>query len=81
MEVLVEKKGEILNQLAIIADLLEKINLESQNKKLVIQLDKKEFDRIYTLVMSKKRDRTKMVKDTFSLSIGDVEIIFNTNNV
>ena len=81
MEIAIEKKGEILNQLAIIADLLEKMNLESQAKTLIIQLEKNEFERIYNLITIKKNGKTKMVKDTFSMSIGDVEIVFNTSSV
>jgi hypothetical protein len=40
-----EKKGELLNQLAIISDLLENINLETQSKIIVIELSKTEFEK------------------------------------
>ena len=33
-----EKKGDILNQLAIISDLLEKINANTESKTIVLNL-------------------------------------------
>lgn len=80
MEVIVEKKGDILNQLAIIADLLEKMNLESENRTIVIQLERKEFERIYKLIMEKKKTKPKKVNDTFTISIGVIDVVFNMNN-
>ena len=39
-----EKKGEILNQLAIISDLLENVNLESKLTSVIFMVEKEEFD-------------------------------------
>ena len=33
-----EKKGELLNQLAIISDLLEKLNTNTESKTIVLKL-------------------------------------------
>ena len=40
-----EKKGELLNQLAIISDLLEKINTETISRTVVLELNKEEFQK------------------------------------
>ena len=45
-----EKKGELFNQLAIITDLLENVNIESDNKMIIIELKKQQFDDVYEKV-------------------------------
>lgn len=76
-----EKKGEPLNQLAIISDLIEKVNIETQSSTLVIGLSKDEFKKVFDLVQKKYDKKIEEPKDTFKITIGAVEIIFNTNNV
>ena len=75
-----EKKGDILTQLALIADLLERANLEYNDVQVKYTLKKDEFDRIYKLVSSKTKEKNVVV-DTFSIKMGDVDITFNMNNV
>jgi hypothetical protein len=75
-----EKKGEILNQLAIISDLLEKINLESESTSIIIEVKKEEFDRIYKLISNKVGNKIEMVKSKFSIKIGEIDIVFSMNN-
>ena len=38
-----EKKGELLNQLAIISDLLEKINTNTESKTIILELPESDF--------------------------------------
>jgi len=76
-----EKKGDILNQLAIISDLVERLNLESTSKTIVLNLDQVEFDRVYKIIKEKTKDNMGEVKGSFAISIGEVDIIFNMNNV
>lgn len=76
-----EKRGDVFNQLAIISDLLEKINIESKSRTLIIELPEKEFYRIYKMVESKVRFVTGKPQDTFNVRIGDVNIVFNMSNV
>lgn len=76
-----EKKGDLFNQLAIISDLLEKVNIESKNQTIVIELPEKEFFRIYKIVESKVRFVTGKPQNTFNVRIGDVNIVFNMSNV
>jgi hypothetical protein len=76
-----EKRGEILNQLAIISDLLEKINLEGENKTVIIDLSKKEFEKIYKLIISKINIGKTDINNRFSVKIGEIEFVFNMSNV
>lgn len=75
-----EKKGEILNQLALISDLLEKINLTSNSKTVVIELSGTDFEKIYKLITSKVNIATKGVESKFSLRIGEIDFVFNRSN-
>jgi len=72
-----EKKGEIFNQLALIADLLENINLKSTDKTIIIDLNKVEFDSFYKMVTSKINIVKADVDNKFSLRIGDINFVFN----
>ena len=76
-----EKKGDLLNQLAIISDLLEKSNMETQSNTIVLGLSDKEFDRIFNLIEKKYSKKIEKPNDTFKISIGMVDIIFNKNSV
>lgn len=76
-----EKKGEILNQLAIIADLVERTNLDATNKQIVFIVTKEELDRIYKVISLKTKEKNIPLTNTFSIRIGEVDIIFNMNNV
>ena len=40
-----EKKGELLNQLAIISDLLEKANINSITQTIMFELDENDFQK------------------------------------
>ena len=48
-----EKKGELLNQLAIISDLLEKVNAETKSTTIVFELSNMEFDRVFDSIQKK----------------------------
>lgn len=76
-----EKKGDLLNQFAIISDLLEKVNMESESTTVVVGLSKNEFDRVFDLIQKKYNRKTERPTDTFKITIGTVDIIFNKNNV
>jgi hypothetical protein len=76
-----EKKGDLLNQLAIISDLLEKVNAETKSTTIVIELSNMEFDNVFQVMQKKQGRRSETPKDTFTINIGTVDIVFNTNNV
>jgi hypothetical protein len=72
-----EKKGEIFNQLAIISDLLEGVNLESEATSVLFMLKEEEFNKIFDKI-SKKDNRKKSDEQeiTFSVRIGKIEFVF-----
>ena len=76
-----EKKGELLNQLAIISDLIEKVNLTATSQKLVFNLSNEEFDKTFETIQKKYGRRMEKPKSSFNITIGLVDIIFNRSNV
>lgn len=76
-----EKKGDILNQLAIISDLLEKINAETKSTTIVLELSNQEFLKVFDTIQKKYGMKMEKPKDTFNITIGLVDIVFNTSNV
>ena len=75
-----EKKGEMLNQLAIISDLLEKINLESTSRTVVFQLKEDDFINAFETIQKKYGRKMDKPNKTFTITIGDVDIVFNMSN-
>ena len=75
-----EKKGDLFNQLAIISDLLEKVNVDSTSQTIIIELSRKEFNRVYKMIESRVKFVTGEPDDTFNVRIGNVNIVFNMNN-
>jgi hypothetical protein len=77
---MIEKKGDILNQLAVISDLAEKINFESKSQTLIFELSKMEFDRVFDYIQNKRGIKMDKPDESFLITIGMVDIVFNTNN-
>jgi hypothetical protein len=69
-------QGDILNQLALISDLLEKINLEATNKKITLDVASSEFERIKAIIEDKINIKT-IIKNTISINIGEIIIVIN----
>ena len=76
-----EKKGDILNQLAIISDLLEKINAETKSTTIVIELSNEEFGKVFDIIQKKYGMKMERPKDSFNITIGLTDIVFNTSSV
>lgn len=76
-----ERKGDFLNQIAIISDLLEKINTEAETKTIILELNEIEFNRVYKLINEKTKGNITTVKNKFSIVIGEVNIIFSKSSV
>lgn len=74
------KKGDLFNQLAIISDLLEKCNLQTNSETIIFEVSKEEFDRVYKMVQSKIRGIQDNPENTFNIKIGNVNMVFNKNN-
>jgi hypothetical protein len=75
-----EKKGDLLNQLALISDLIENLNTETDSKILTLELKDEAFLNAFELIQKKYGRKMDKPKDTFSISIGMVDIIFNKSN-
>ena len=76
-----EKKGDLLNQLAIISDLIEKINTNTISQTIVLELNKEEFEKAFETIKKKYGRRIERPKNSFSISIGLVDIVFNMSSV
>jgi hypothetical protein len=76
-----EKKGDLLNQLAIISDLLEKINCETETNTIVLEMSEEEFMKTFQLIQKKYGRKMDKPQNTFSIRIGVVDIVFNTSSV
>jgi hypothetical protein len=75
------KKGDLFNQLAIMSDLLEKCNLETVSETIIFEVSETEFDRVYKMVQSKIRGVQDNADNTFNIKIGNINMVFNKNNV
>jgi hypothetical protein len=75
------KKGNLLNQLAIISDLVEKLNAEIKSNTIVFEVSKLEFEKIFEYFEKKNNTKTESPKDKFTITIGSLDIVFSTNNV
>ncbi len=77
-----DKKGDILNQLAIISDLLEKVNIEVRNSTVLLEVNEDQYGELKEYLDSKYE---KEIEDedngTFSISLGDVVFLFSKNSV
>ena len=76
-----EKKGELLNQLAIISDLIENLNTDSQTNILTLELEEKAFIEAFETIQKKYGRKSDKPKNTFTITIGMVDIIFNKSSV
>ena len=72
-----EKKGDILNQLALISDLLENANLETKEKSVLFVLNRKEFDKMYDVIVKKTKVKSNTIETTFSVKIGEIDYVFS----
>jgi hypothetical protein len=76
-----EKKGELLNQLAIVSDLLEKLNTNIESKTIILNLKEEEFLNSFNIIQKKYGRLIEKPNETFTIKIGEVDIIFNMSNV
>jgi hypothetical protein len=75
-----EKRGDLLNQLAIISDLLENMNLETKSTTIILETNDIQFESALEYVQKKYGKKIDEVNDTFTITIGFVDIIFNKSS-
>jgi len=79
-----ENKNDILTNLAIISDLFEKLPVDAKSRTLLMEVSKVEFDKVLDYVQLKYQSDITLSMDkinSFSITIGKVDIVFNTSNV
>jgi hypothetical protein len=74
------KKGDILNQLAIISELLEEVNLETKNTSVLIEVRDEEFERVRKLISVKQKVDLEPDETVFSIVLGDIDFVFSKNS-
>lgn len=75
-----EKKGDLLNQLAIIADLVEKMNVNSIEKTIIIKVIESEFNDLFNYFQSKNERKMPKPNDTFTINMETVDIIISKSS-
>jgi len=76
-----EKKGDLLNQLALITDLIEKANVNTKSSTIIFEVSKVEFEKIFDSIQKKYGKKIDNISNSFTINMGIVDIVFNTNNV
>ena len=74
-----EKSNNLLNQLAQISDLIEKSNLNPITRTVMFELKEDEFISLFNMFQSKYGRKIDKPNNTFTINIGLVEFVFNTN--
>jgi len=76
-----EKKGDLLNQLAIICDLIENLNTEMVSNIITLELEQEAFTNAFQFIQKKYGRKIEKPNNTFTITIGTVDIIFNKSSV
>ena len=77
-----EKKGDLLNQLAIISDLIEKVNVDTNNSTVLFEVNEDIYEEIKEYLDTKyDQDIEDEDNGTFSIALGDVVFLFSKNSV
>ena len=76
-----EKKGNLLVQLGIIVDLIERLNLDSTEQTLKFKLTPDEFERIFNIIQTRYEKKLTMPEtDEFVIKIEGITVIFSKSN-
>lgn len=76
-----ERKGDLLNQLAIISDLIEKVSVQTVSSTVVLELSNEEFNYSFDFIQKKYGRKMDKPDNSFSITIGFVDIVFNKSSV
>jgi len=76
-----ERKGDLLNQLAIISDLIEKLSIQTVSSTVVLELSNEEFNYSFDFIQKKYGRKMDKPDGSFSITIGFVDLIFNKSSV
>jgi hypothetical protein len=76
-----EKKGDIINQIAIISDLIEKANFERVSSTIIFELKDDVFIETFNYFRDKHGNKVRRPDITFTIVVGEVNIVFNKSSV
>jgi hypothetical protein len=76
-----ERKGDLLNQLAIISDLIEKLSVQTVSSTVVLELSDEEFNYSFDFIQKKYGRKMDKPGGSFSITIGFVDLVFNKSSV
>ena len=75
-----EKKGDLLTQIAVIVDLLELLNIESKSSTITFELTNDEYYKTYNYLIKKVNSKDTSTSSMFTIKMGEINLIFNRNN-
>lgn len=76
-----EQKNNVLNQLAVITDLIDNLDINHSSSKVIFNLDKQDFEKVFSSLHENQYRRMETPKETFTVRIETVDFVFNMNNV
>jgi hypothetical protein len=76
-----EKKDELLVDLAQVSDLLDKLKIKPKFKTVILEVDTDEYKKMFSTIQNKFGMNMELPKDTFNVKVGDTDFIFNKNSV
>jgi len=76
-----EKKNELLVDLAQISDLFDKLKFKSKSKTVILEVDTEEYKKTFSFIQSKIGMNIELPEETFNVKVGDTDFVFNKSNV
>lgn len=74
-------KNEILTNMALIADMIDKIGFKNISTNIIINTTPSDFDRLFDFFENRTNKLIEKPKTSFKVKIDNVEFEFNKNNV
>ena len=76
-----EKKDELLVDLAQVSDLLDKLKIKPKSKTVILEVGVEEYKKMFSTIQSKFVMNIELPEETFNVKVGDTDFIFNKNSV
>jgi hypothetical protein len=76
-----EKKDELLIDLAQVSDLLDKLKTKIKSKTVILEIELEDYKKIFTLIQTKFGMNMDLPEQTFNVKVGDTDFIFNKSSV
>lgn len=76
-----EKKDELLIDLAQVSDLLDKLKIKPKSKTVILDVNEEEYKKMFSVMQTKFGMNMDLPKETFNVKVGDTDFIFNKSSV